>query len=149
MTQIDLTDELRADLIDYMGTELSIVNAARVSFNQTSQEMEEKDKGLINFLMKNRHASPFEHCVATFRIEAPIFVAREWHRHRTQSYNEWSGRYSQLQPKFYAPGYNRPLIQVGKPGAYKFEVPQDDQVNIELYKELRFSYQTAWIVTGA
>lgn len=144
MTQIELTSELKADLIDHMGTPLSIVNAARVSFNDTHQEMTEKDEGLIRFLMKNRHASPFEHCVATFRIKAPIFVAREWHRHRTQSYNEWSGRYSQLEPKFYAPGYDRPLIQVGKPGAYRFEVAQDDKVNIELYRELRFSYQTAW-----
>lgn len=144
MTQIQLTSELKADLIDHMGTPLSIVNAARVSFNDTHQEMTEKDEGLIRFLMKNRHASPFEHCVATFRIEAPIFIAREWMRHRTQSYNEWSGRYSQLEPKFYAPNYDRPLIQVGKPGEYTFEVPQDDATNIELYRELRFSYQTAW-----
>lgn len=142
--QIELTCDLKADLIDSMGTELSIVNAARVSFNQTSDELSEKDAGLIGFLMKNRHASPFEHCVVTFRIEAPIFVAREWHRHRTQSYNEWSGRYSPLQPKFYAPDYDRPLIQVGKPGAYKFEVPQDDSINIDLYREFRFSCQTAW-----
>ena len=142
--EIELTSVLAADLIDSMGTELSIVNAARVSFNQTSEELSEKDAGLIGFLMRNRHASPFEHCVLTFRIEAPIFVAREWHRHRTQSYNEWSGRYSQLEPKFYAPDYDRPLIQVGKPGAYKFEVPEDDTINIELYREFRFSCQTTW-----
>lgn len=144
MTQIELTSDLNVHLIDHMGTELAIVNAARVSFNDTHQVMTEADEGLIKFLAKNRHASPFEHCIATFMIEAPIVVVREWHRHRTQSYNEWSGRYSELEPKFYAPDYDRPLIQVGKPGAYKFEVPQDDATNIELYRELRFSYQTAW-----
>ena len=144
MTQIELSTDLKADLIDSMGTELSIANAARVSFNETSEVLTTKDEGLIRFLMKNRHASPFEHCVITFRIEAPIFVAREWHRHRTQSYNEWSGRYSAMEPRFYAPDYDRPLIQKGKPGAYYFEVPQDDKVNIEVYKDLRFSYQTAW-----
>lgn len=144
MTRIDLTHNLQADLVDHMGTELSIVNAARVSFNETSEKLTPKDEGLIRFLMKNRHASPFEHCTVTFRIEAPIFVAREWHRHRTQSFNEQSGRYSQLQPRFYAPDYDRPLIQKGKPGDYYFEVPKDDKVNIDLYRELRFSYQAAW-----
>lgn len=143
-TTVELTSDLFVNLIDSMGTELSIVNAARVSFNEESAELTDKDVGLIKFLAKNRHASPFEHCTATFRIEAPIFVAREWHRHRTQSYNEWSGRYSQLEPKFYAPDYDRPLIQTGKAGAYKFEVPKDDALNIAVFKEFRFSCQTAW-----
>ena len=143
-TPIQLTCDLKADLIDTMGSELSIVNAARVSFNETHQEMSERDEGLIRFLMNNRHASPFEHCTATFRIEAPIFVAREWHRHRTQSYNEWSGRYSEMEPLFYAPDYDRPIIQKGKPGAYYFEVSQNDEDNIMLYSNLRYSYQAAW-----
>lgn len=142
-TTIELTCNLEAELVDQMGTELSIVNAARVSLNQSSDMMTEKDKGLIGFLMKNRHASPFEHCVATFRIEAPIFVAREWHRHRTQSYNEVSGRYSELKPKFYAPDWDRPLKQVGKPGAYKFVVGSDDDM-IMVHRETRFACQTSW-----
>lgn len=144
MTQIELTDNMTCNLINHSGDELMIVNAARVSFNETHQEMTEKDEGLIRFLMKNRHASPFEHCFITFRIEAPIMVVREWMRHRTQSFNEWSGRYSQLQPRFYAPGYDRPIIQVGKPGAYRFEKAEEDEKVMELHKELRFSYQTAW-----
>lgn len=141
---IELTSELKVDLIDSMGTDLTIVNAARVSFNEKSYVLADKDKGLINFLMKNRHASPFEHCTVSFLVTAPIFVTREWHRHRTQSFNEVSGRYTELQPKFYAPDYDRPLIQVGKPGAYHFELPEDDSINIQLYKDVRFSSQTAW-----
>lgn len=143
MATVELTSDLTAELVDFMGTELSIVNAARVSLNQHSEHFSDKDAGLLGFLMKNRHASPFEHCVITFRIEAPIFVAREWHRHRTQSYNELSGRYSELQPKFYAPDWDRPIKQVGKPGAYKFEVGTDEDM-LTIYREVRFSCQTAW-----
>lgn len=142
-TVIELTSNLEATLVDHMGTELSIVNAARVSLNQESDVMTDKDKGLIGFLMRNRHASPFEHCVITFKIEAPIFVAREWHRHRTQSYNEVSGRYTELKPKFYAPDWDRPLKQVGKPGAYKFVVGSDEEM-ITVHKETRFACQTSW-----
>jgi thymidylate synthase (FAD) len=144
VTQIELSSDLKLDLVDHMGTDLSVVNAARVSLNQHSDEMSEKDAGLINYLMKNKHASPFEHCQVSFLVSAPIVVVREWHRHRTQSYNEVSGRYTELQPKFYAPDYDRPLIQTGKPGAYKFEVPEDDALNIEVFKEFRYSSQTAW-----
>jgi len=94
--------------------------------------------------MKNKHASPFEHCQVSLLITAPIFVAREWHRHRTQSYNEVSGRYTVLQPRFYAPDYDRPLIQTGKPGAYRFELPEDDAILLKLWSEFRFTCQTAW-----
>lgn len=142
--KVELSCDLNVTLVDHMGTDLSIVNAARVSFNESSDTMDERNRGLVNFLMKNKHASPFEHCAVSLLIEAPIFVTREWHRHRTQSYNEVSGRYTELKPKFYAPDYNRPLIQTGKPGAYRFELPEDDIVNIELYKDFRFSCQTAW-----
>lgn len=143
MGTIELTDKLTAELVDHLGNELTIVNAARVSLNQHSDELLEADKGLIGFLMKNRHASPFEHCVITFRISAPIFVAREWHRHRTQSFNEVSGRYTQLKPKFYAPSWDRPLKQVGKPGAYKFNVGTDQEM-MAIHREVRFAAQTAW-----
>lgn len=143
-TSIELTSDLELKLVDKMGTDLTCVNAARVSLDQHSDEMSEKDIGLIKFLMKNRHASPFEHCSISFKVDAPIFVPREWMRHRTQSFNEVSGRYSELQPKFYAPNYERPLIQVGKPGAYRFEVPEDDAIYISLWKDVRYNSQTAW-----
>jgi len=142
--QIELTDELKVELVDFMGKDLSVVNAARVSLNQHSDEWGGREAGLVSFLMRNKHASPFEHCQASFLITAPIFVAREWHRHRTQSYNEVSGRYTQMLPKFYAPGYDRPLIQVGKPGAYHFEIPEDDTKYMRLHSRFRFAAQTCW-----
>ena len=103
-----------------LASDLAVVNAARVSFNSESQEMGERDEGLVRFLIRERHGSPFEHGYFRFLVKAPIFVVREHHRHRAgHSYNEWSGRYAVLEPEFYVPDYVR--TQVGKPGAYSFE----------------------------
>ncbi len=106
-------------------SDLAVANGARVSFNRASQEMGERDEGLIRFLMRDRHGSPFEHGYFRFIVKAPIFVVREHHRHRAgHSYNEWSGRYSKMKAEFYVPDYVR--TQVGKPGAYTFEpVPSE------------------------
>jgi thymidylate synthase (FAD) len=107
-----------------LASDLAVVNGARVSFNQTSDELTERDEGLIRFLMRDKHGSPFEHGYFRFIVKAPLFVVREHHRHRAgHSYNEWSGRYSKLEPEFYVPDYVR--SQVGKPGAYSFE-PVDE-----------------------
>jgi thymidylate synthase (FAD) len=101
-------------------SDLAVANGARVSFNRASEELTERDEGLIRFLMRDRHGSPFEHGYFRFIVKAPIFVVREHHRHRAgHSYNEWSGRYSKLEAEFYVPDYVR--TQVGKPGAYRFE----------------------------
>lgn len=98
-----------------------VVAAARVSTVGASSVDSEEHSGLISYLMKNRHGSPFEHNQFTFLISAPIFVWREIQRHRIASYNEESGRYKQLDPVFYIPaGATRPLQQVGKAGAYEF-----------------------------
>lgn len=106
------------ELIDYCVSDDLVARAARVS---TGTDMSSADpSGLINYLMRDRHGSPFEHGVMTFRVEAPIFVWREHMRHRMANYNEESGRYTQLKPDFYVPGPDRNLIQVGKPGAYDF-----------------------------
>lgn len=97
-----------------------VVQAARVS----TQTEDNKDNvaGLINYLVKHKHGSPFEHNSFTFKVTTPIFVAREFMRHRIGfSYNEVSGRYSVLESQFYVPSGSRPLRQVGKPGAYEFE----------------------------
>ena len=103
-----------------LASDLAVVNGARVSFNQASEEMEERDAGLIRFLMRERHGSPFEHGYFRFIVKAPLFVVREHHRHRAgHSYNEWSGRYSRMEAEFYVPDFVR--TQVGKPGAYSFE----------------------------
>ena len=92
-------------LVDHMGSDLSIVRSARVSHDADwrAGENEGSDRRLINYLMKNRHTSPFESVTFTFEVKAPIFVFRQWHRHRTQSYNELSARYSELPEDFYIP----------------------------------------------
>ncbi|HWC32072.1 MAG TPA: FAD-dependent thymidylate synthase, partial [Actinomycetota bacterium] len=103
-----------------LASDLAVVNGARVSFNAESQELADRDAGLIRFLMRERHGSPFEHGYFRFLVKAPLFVVREHHRHRAgHSYNEWSGRYSKLEAEFYVPEYVR--SQIGKPGAYSFE----------------------------
>jgi thymidylate synthase (FAD) len=108
-----------------LASDLAVVNAARVSFNAASQELSERDAGLIRFLMRDHHGSPFEHGYFRFLVKAPIFVVREHHRHRAgHSYNEWSGRYSTLEPEFYVPDFVR--AQVGKPGAYRFEAVDEE-----------------------
>ena len=96
------------ELIDHMGNDLSVVNAARVSYNKASIEYNGKDAKLIRYLMRNKHGSPFEHTCFTFRVRAPLFVVHQWERHRIASYNEESGRYIQLEAQFYVrPNENR------------------------------------------
>jgi thymidylate synthase (FAD) len=117
-----------------LATDLAVVNGARVSFNQESQEMGERDEGLIRFLMREKHGSPFEHGYFRFLVKAPLFVVREHHRHRAgHSYNEWSGRYSKMEPEFYVPEFVR--TQVGKPGAYSFE-PVDEATREAAQREI-------------
>lgn len=87
-------------VVDKMGDDTSIVNAARVSYNSRPVS---DDRKLINYLITHEHMSPFEMCEITFHVKAPIFVARQWFRHRTGSYNEISGRYSVLKEEYYVP----------------------------------------------
>lgn len=147
-TELLFRSDLKVDLMQSMGGDHSVVAAARVSVDIAESlrawEIDPNDSaGLINFLMKNRHMSPFEHCTMTFRVEAPIFVFREWHRHRTQSYNEMSGRYTELNPWFYRPAPERPLVQVGKAGQYEF-VPGDEFQQMLVAKEFEWVCHTAW-----
>ncbi|AKY03807.1 thymidylate synthase [Streptomyces phage Amela] len=103
-----------------------------------------RDKGLINYLMRDRHGSPFEHNHFVFYIEAPIFVAREFFRHRIGfSYNEESGRYKELDPVFYVPASDRNLVQVGKPGAYRFEPGTLGQY-MSVTASSKDAYRAAW-----
>ncbi len=137
------------ELVNVVGTELDVVNAARVSLHKESDwnhtdssksggVLNDKDIGLINFLMKNKHGTPFEMGFqATFRLRMPIFVAREHVRHRIgHSINEESGRYVEMRPDFYIPKKAR--TQVGKPGAYTFEEDVDYVLEGEFLKELEF-----------
>lgn len=121
MSEIEFVDEGEVELVDHMGGDLSIVNSARVSFGRRDDVLDEAGRGLIRFLMANRHGTPFESCVMTFRVECPIFVAREWLRHRVGSFNEYSARYKQMRPRFFVPRPEDVRSQVGKPGAYRFE----------------------------
>ena len=91
------------DLVDHMGDDLTIVNSARVSFGKHKEVLDEKDKRLVNYLVKHRHTSTFEHNVATFRFTVPLFVRGQHHRHRTWSYNEISRRYTDVNIQFYEP----------------------------------------------
>ena len=117
--------EMTVELVKSSAHDSDVVFAARVSTaGEASLEAVDADasrsKGLIGYLMRDRHGSPFEHNSMTFFVEAPIFVFREFMRHRIASYNEESGRYRQLDPVFYVPGPERRLVQEGKPGAYVF-----------------------------
>lgn len=89
-------------VIDYMGTDSAIVQAARVSYGKGTKKMRE-DAGLIRYLLRHRHTTPFEMCEIKFHIKLPIFVARQWIRHRTANVNEYSGRYSIMDKEFYMP----------------------------------------------
>jgi len=132
---------IRGDASDQM-----VVDAARVSTRggQHNPGDEEKNPRLINFLMRDGHGSPFEHGSFTFFICAPVFVFREFHRHRAGwSYNEESGRYKELEGRFYIPDHNRPLRQQGKPGDYHY-VPGSMEQHQLMEMEMRQAYAIAY-----
>ena len=105
MQKIDVLDHGFVRLVEHMGSDLSIVRAARVSYDAAwrAGEDDKSDARLINYLWRNNHTTPFEACEFQFEIKAPIFVMRQWHRHRTWSYNELSARYRELPEEFYVP----------------------------------------------
>ncbi|MGS2590785.1 FAD-dependent thymidylate synthase [Streptomyces hebeiensis] len=125
-TKPSFRGDVTVELVKHAAADSDVLWAARVSTagEQSLEELSkdpERSKGLINFLMRDRHGSPFEHNSMTFFISAPIFVFREFMRHRVGwSYNEESGRYRELQPVFYVPGPERKLVQRGRPGKYVF-----------------------------
>lgn len=116
--------DMTVELIKHSAEDVDVVWAARVSTkgdkSYGSTPPESEMRGLIDFLMRERHGTPFEHSYFTFYVEAPIFVWREHMRHRIASYNEESGRYRELEPVFYIPDDDRNLQQTGKTGAYNF-----------------------------
>jgi thymidylate synthase (FAD) len=126
-----------------MADDLSVVNSARVSFGRRVTELGDADAGLIRFLMRERHGTPFEHNSFRFHIRCPIFVAREWMRHRVGSFNEFSMRYARATEDFYVPEPDDVRTQVGKPGAYSFE-PVDPEVAEQTRDELRAVYDAAF-----
>ena len=99
---IEVLDHGFIRVIDYMGDDSSIVQSARVSYGKGTKKIS-NDKGLIKYLMRHRHSTPFEMCEIKFHIKLPIFIARQWIRHRTANVNEYSARYSILDKEFYIP----------------------------------------------
>ena len=137
-SEISFRSDVTVELVRASASDADVVYAARVSTagEQSLQDVEADPaaaRGLVNFLMRERHGSPFEHNSMTFFVQAPIFVWREHMRHRIASYNEESGRYRQLQGVFYVPAHDRDVVQVGKTGAYEFL--RGTQVQYELIDE--------------
>ena len=93
----------RVDYVDHMGTDLTVVNSARVSFGVQKESLDERDKRLVRYLIRHRHTSTLEHNIITFRFTVPLFVRSQHHRHRTWSYNEISRRYTDVNIQFYEP----------------------------------------------
>ncbi|MFN8126120.1 MAG: FAD-dependent thymidylate synthase [Candidatus Nanopelagicales bacterium] len=131
-SDVQFRSDVTVELIKATASDADVVWAARVSTKGESSLDDvsadpERSNGLINYLMRDRHGTPFEHNSLTYFVSAPIFVFREFMRHRMASYNEESGRYRELRPVFYVPGPDRNLVQQGKPGAYEFVPGTDEQ----------------------
>ncbi|MFD4543739.1 FAD-dependent thymidylate synthase [Streptomyces bauhiniae] len=136
-TEIELRSHISVELVDHTASDLGVVRAARVSTAGEEAHREERGDeyigGLIRYLMRSRHGSPFEHNSMTFLIHAPIFTIRHMMRHRMWSFNEESARYKDLKNVFYVPDRDRALKQEGKPGHYRY-VPGSEQ-DYELMSE--------------
>lgn len=122
----NLLDLGKLELLDLMGGDHKVYGSARASTGKSpkdSSKGDDADKGLISFLMRNRHGTPFEHSVYQFFVKAPIFVVREWQRHRIGSFNEQSGRYSPFKPEFYVPSQIRVPSPTNKQGSVGTNAP--------------------------
>lgn len=158
--EIQKTEDLTVQLVRSLGNDVSVVESARVSTqgervldhewseaigqDRKSGEISNQEAGLINFLMRDRHGSPFEHNSMTFFLKVPMVVFWQMTRHRVGwSFNLESGRYRELAGEFYVPGRGRPLVQVGKAGAYEFTAGTDEQYQTVM-DELLNAYSQCW-----
>ncbi|MEY3736899.1 MAG: hypothetical protein RLZZ251_615 [Actinomycetota bacterium] len=141
-------DDVTVELVKSSAHDADVIWAARVS-TAGEQSLEEvnadpaRSAGLINYLARERHGSPFEHTSMTFFVSAPIFVFREFMRHRIASYNEESGRYRELRPVFYVPNKDRKLIQTGKTGHYEFIEGTSEQFDV-MVAAMKETYVSAY-----
>lgn len=129
-------------LVDYMGDDSAVVQAARVSYGKGTKSVNE-DRGLIRYLMKHKHTSPFEMCSYKFHIKMPIFIARQWIRHRTASVNEYSARYSEVADDFYIPeleNINKQSISNKQGRGDKFSNSEATELRQEFMKEVNQDY---------
>lgn len=114
-------------LVDMMGTETTVVNAARVSFGKFTDEITPRDVTLMRYLLENRHTSPLEHVAFSFIVHCPLFVRSQWHRHRTWSYNEISRRYTETDIEFYVPPMVRSQSENNRQASEDTMAPGDQQ----------------------
>ena len=166
MSEIQFKSDIDVEVIQSMGGDHMVVAAAKVSttgtdalafangaaLNSKGEPWSDADSfGLINYLMKHRHGTPFEHSAITFFVRVPIFVLREWHRHRIGfSYNEESARYTVLDPVFYIPDRERPMFKVddwkpGRPKFLKIENHVGEAAYDKLCRNLRESYEFSYV----
>ncbi|MBU6163659.1 MAG: FAD-dependent thymidylate synthase [Actinomycetales bacterium] len=146
--EIVFRDDVTVELVKANANDADVIWAARVSTagEQSREEIDSdpsRSAGLINYLARERHGSPFEHTSMTFFISAPIFVFREFMRHRIASYNEESGRYRELKPVFYIPSPQRKLVQTGKTGHYVFVDGTKEQYETTI-KSMKETYEVAY-----
>lgn len=143
---VKVVTDSKVTIVDFMGDDLRIQQAARVSTDNDSSD-DELRPGLIKYLMDAKHTSTLEHNVVTFMVECPIFVAREFMRHRTMSYNEVSARYSKMNPVFYVESRERPLINAGnsaRPNLVAGDIHDDEY--LEFINDQIAVYEHAWAV---
>lgn len=140
--KVDVLDYGFVELIDKMGSDYRILESARVSTGSEPIKGDDKDRGLIRYMYRNQHVSPFEQCQFTFKVKAPIFVFRQWHRHRTQSYSEQSGRYTEFQPEFYKPVKWRLQSKTNHQGSQgELELFENEQVGYEYDYAMKDVYE--------
>lgn len=125
------------ELIRTSGSDIDVVNAARVSYGKFVTQLSDRDAKLIRFLLEHKHTSPFEHNQLSFRIKAPIFVVRQWMRHRMNSYNEMSLRYVKAPLEFYVPPY------------WRYQDTQNKQASVGSFKDDALKKQYETIITNA
>lgn len=142
MTDLVFREYPLAELVQFIGSDEMICKAARVSTIGSESLDSKESSGLINYLMTNKHGSPFEHGSMTVLVKCPIFVSRELVRHRTLSFNEESGRYRELKPEFYIPHFERSTEQVGKPGNYK--LVENPELSKSARNNIYMSTSQAW-----
>ena len=148
MTEITFKSDMGVEYISHMGTDETVARAARVSTGKDQLE-QGKIEGLIGYLMREGHTSCFEHCTVTIRAHVPIFVHRQLMTHRTLAKNSESGRYKELEPVFYVPAEDRPLVNAGS-GAHPDLVHHQHQVSVSglVGSQMKWLYGKSWLVYG-
>jgi thymidylate synthase (FAD) len=125
VTTLSVLDHGLVELLDSTGDDLRVVQAAQASFNRSSEEYGDRERGILRTLMREEHGVPFEHVTMTFRVKMPLFLAAQFKKHRMSSWSEHSGRYSKMEREFYIPSAETVRRQIGKAMDYEFEqVPE-------------------------